>query len=307
LRLRRTPRLDFIVIGAQKAGTTSLWRYLEDNDSLRMPPDKEASFFSESTYPTELRGYMRALFKDAPRGARLGTVTPVYMHGTRAAPVPVIAARIRESFPDVRLIALLRDPVERARSAHRMMLRRGLEKRSFPEAIDDLLAADALELARTEPDDTNTYVVAGEYGRLLDAYLEHFPREQLHVELATDLAASAAAVVTRVCEFLDVAPHSPRLLGEQFFQSGPPRVSPEAERDLKEYLERHAWSRMRHGGQHRESFRQWFELWNTVPEPSPAQVDDGTAARLRAHYEEDERLLAETVGVRVPRGGVSAI
>src|SRR4051812_36445736 len=120
-----TPKLDFIVIGAQKAGTTSLWRYLEDNPGLQMPPDKEALFFSEPSYPDDWRAYMRALFKTAPRHARLGKVTSPYMVGTPHASVPVIAQRIHSLVPDVKLVVLLRDPVERAHSAHRMLVRRG--------------------------------------------------------------------------------------------------------------------------------------------------------------------------------------
>jgi hypothetical protein len=302
LRLR-TPRLDFIVIGAQKAGTTSLWRYLEDNEALRMPPDKEASFFSEPVYPGTMRGYMRALFRDAPVRAKLGKVTPVYMHGTRAVPVPVIAARISEAVPRVKLIALLRDPVERAHSAHRMTERRGIETRSFGEAIEELLAPEALESARREPDTTNSYVVAGEYGRLLGAYLDRFPRDQLHVELSADLARSPAEVVARVCEFLEVESHTPRHLDQRFFPSGRPRVSAEAERDLKDYLERNVWRRVRHAEQSRESFRHWFELWNVVPEAPARPVDERTATLLREHYAEDEALLVETTGMRVPRDG----
>ena len=300
MRRARTPRLDFIVIGAQKAGTTSLWRYLEDNEGLRMPPDKEASFFSEPGYPADLRAYMRALFKDAPRGRKLGTVTPVYMHGTPDVSVPAIADRIRESVPGARLVALLRDPVERAASAHRMLVRRGVETRTFAEAIDELLRPGELERARRGPAETASYVVAGEYGRMLRAYVERFGRDQVHVELTADLERTPGEVVRRVCAFIGVEPHEPRLLGERFFQSGPPRVSPEAERDLKEYLERNAWSRMRHSAQERERFQQWFELWNVVPEPSPKRVDERAASLLREHYADDARLLAAATGVRVP-------
>ncbi|MEA2365799.1 MAG: hypothetical protein QOE69_3067 [Thermoleophilaceae bacterium] len=299
MRLVRTPRLDFIVIGAQKAGTTSLWRYLEDNEALRMPPDKEASFFSEPAYPGDLRAYMRALFKDAPHGTKLGTVTPVYMHGTPTASVPAIADRIHEAVPGVKLVALLRDPVERARSAHRMLARRGVEQRSFTQAIDELLQPGELERARREPEETRSYVVAGEYGRMLAAYSERFGRERLHVELASELDRAPAGVVRRVCEFIGVEPHEPRLLGERFYPSGRPRVSGEAERDLKDYLERNVWARMRHGEQHRESFKHWFELWNVVPDPASEEIDPRTAERLRAHYEDDQVLLAETIGLRV--------
>ncbi|HMJ97270.1 MAG TPA: sulfotransferase [Thermoleophilaceae bacterium] len=298
----RTPRLDFIVIGAQKAGTTSLWRYLQDNEAVRMPPDKEASFFSEPAYPADLRGYLRALFRDAPRGAMLGTVTPVYMHGTPGAPVPVIAERIRETAPSVKLIALLRDPVARAFSAHRMMSRRGADSRSFDEAIGELLGPEQLDHARAMPDETNSYIVAGEYGRMLAAYLERFGRDQLLVVLSAELARSPAAVVARVCRFLGVEPHTPGEAGRRFYAGGPPLLPRDAERDLKDYLEQNVWPRLRHAEQHRERFRQWFELWNVVPEPPSSGVADETAATLRAHYEEDASLLAEAIGVRVPHG-----
>lgn len=295
----RTPQLDFIVIGAQKGGTTSLWRYLEDNDAIVMPPDKEAWFFSEPSYPEAGRGYMRALFRDAPRGAKLGTVTPVYMHGTSTAAVPLIADRIRETAPDVRLIALLRDRVERAHSAHRMLVRRGVETRTFAEAVDYLLSPAELERARREPEPTSSYVAAGEYGRMLAAYLDRFGRDQLHIELTADLDREPEEVVRRVCEFIGVRPHEPRRLGERFYPSGAPRVSVEAERDLKDYLEHHVWPRVQHGEQHRESFKNWFELWNVLPAPPAEAVDEATRTRLQAHYERDEQLLEDALGVRV--------
>jgi hypothetical protein len=294
-----TPGLDFVVIGAQKAGTTSLWRYLDDNPELAMPPHKEASFFSEPSH-ADFRGYMRALFKDAPRGAKLGTVTPVYMLGTPDAPVPVIAERIHAAAPAVKLIALLRDPVERAYSAWRMVTRRGIETRSFEEAVAQLLAPGELERARREPAEERAYVVAGEYGRMLAAYLERFPRGQLHVELTSDLERAPAEVVRRVCEFVGVEPHEPGRLGERFFASGRERVSAEAEADLKDYLERNVWRRLRHADQHRHEFERWFELWNTVAEPAPEPVEAATAARLRAHYAEDAAVLEAAVGVRAP-------
>jgi hypothetical protein len=55
----RTPELDFLVIGAQKAGTTSLWRYLEDNPALSMPSYKEATLFTEPNWREALRPYLR--------------------------------------------------------------------------------------------------------------------------------------------------------------------------------------------------------------------------------------------------------
>jgi hypothetical protein len=298
--LARIPELDFVVIGAQKAGTTSLWRYLEDNPGLRMPPAKESPFFTEAGYPGELRSYMRALFKDAPRRARLGTVTVSYMLGANGVSVPEVAARIHATAPGVRLVALLRDPVERAHSAHRMSLREHGETRSFRQSIEDLLAPGELERARRDPTPTNTYVVAGEYGRILEAYLAHFDREQLLVELTADLEREPSEVVRRVCEHIGVEPHAPEHLGERFYPGGRPRLSAEAEADLKGYLERHVWPRVRHARQHREAFEFWLRLWNSEPAEPEETVDPQVAAALRAHYAEDARRLEAATGVRVP-------
>lgn len=303
-----TPRLDFIVIGAQKAGTTSLWRYLEDNRGLRMPAAKEAPFFVEPAYPDGLRPYMRALFKDAPRRAKLGTVTPHYMHGVPGVPVPEVARRIRGVFPEARLVALLRDPAARARSAHAMMVRRGEEPRSFVDAVAEQLDRAALERARANPEPHDSYVTAGEYARILAAYLEHFPPDQLHVELSDDLDRDPEAVVARVCAFVGVEPHVPRDAGTRFHESGRPRVSPEAEAELKAYLARHVWPRIRHRSQHSDQFDRWFELWNVeTASPEPAgdggADDDAPVARLRKHYAADARRLEELLGLSVPWAG----
>lgn len=298
-----TPRLDFVVIGAQKAGTTSLWRYLDDHPRLRMPPAKEAPFFVSPSYPDELRRFMRALFKDAPRRAKLGTVSPDYMLGVPGVSVPEVARRIASCFPDARLIALLRDPVARARSSHRMMSARGGDSRTFAEAVVEQLEPANLQRARAGVEPAASYVAGGEYGRMLAAYLERFPRDRVHVELSADLEGEPAAVIDRVCTFIGVEPHAPRHLGKRFHVSGRRRVSEAAEAELKEYLARHVWPRMRHPLQHRHTFENWFQLWNVEPEPVAAPPDDTAAARLREHYAEDARTLEAVTGLRAPWAG----
>ncbi|MDQ3740633.1 MAG: sulfotransferase [Actinomycetota bacterium] len=301
VRRIRTPKLDFIVIGAQKAGTTSLWRYLEDNPGLVMPPDKEASFFSEPHW-AEDRAFMMAIYKHAPRGKLLGKVTPAYMTGTPAASVATIAERIHSTVPQARLVALLRDPVERAFSAHRMWIQLGEEDRSFEQAVDDLLAPEALERGRRGPSIRDSYVVSGEYGRMLRAYARHFDPAQLHVELTDDLERAPGEVVERVCRHIGVDPHTPARLGERHNAGGRPRVSEKAEGELKEYLDRNVWPRLKHPDQHRNHFQQWFLYWNAEPgPPAPAPpIDERTAARLREHYAEDARILEDALGLRVP-------
>lgn len=300
--------IDFAIIGAQKAGTTALWRYLEDNPRLRMPASKEAPFFVEPAYPADLRSYMRALFKDAPFGAKLGTVTPAYMVGVPGAPVNEVARRIHGVVPELRLIALLRDPVARARSAHGMLVRRGVERRTFAQAVAEQLEPSQLDRSRRVPEETQSYVTAGEYGRILAAYRERFPQEQLHVELTSDLDRDPVGVVARICRFIGVDEHVPRHAGRRFHVSGPRRVSPAAETDLKEYMASHVWPRMRHAEQHRASFDRFFELWNVEPDKSAASdppTDGQLAAMLRAHYAEDARTLEAVTGLRIAWAGES--
>jgi hypothetical protein len=204
--------------------------------------------------------------------------------------------------PRVRLVALLRDPVERAYSAYRMRVAYEQEARSFTEAVDDLLTRDALDRARRGPGYRDAYVVSGEYGRMLASYRECFPAERLHVEFTDDLERAPAEVVDRVCRFIGVEPHRPARLGERHNPSGRARVSGRAETEIKEYLERNVWPRLRHAEQHRNAFEQWFLYWNSEPGPSaPAPpIDPGAAGRLREHYAGDAPLLAEVLGREVP-------
>lgn len=197
-------KLDFLIIGAQKAGTTTLWHLLRTHPQLAFPAAKEAPFFTGSAYERGVEWHVRSVFGSSSFGRLKGTATPHYMMGAPGAPVPVVAQRIARDLPHVRLIALLRDPVQRAISQWRMSRRWGLEPRSIDEALQAELHAEALQKARACPTSTNSYVVQGEYGRTLGAYLRHLPRRQLHVELTEDLERDPSTVVGRVLSFLGV-------------------------------------------------------------------------------------------------------
>lgn len=198
--------LEFIVIGAQKAGTTTLWQLLRDHPELWLPETKEAPFFSHTeVYERGWPAYLARLRAPSGRGLLRGTVTPHYMHGWQDAETRTIATRIARRLPDVRLIALLRDPLQRARSQHAMATARGHERRTVDQALSELLEPAALRASRARPDDTNSYVVQGEYGRVLEEYLSCFPRTALHVEYSDSLAQEPVATVERILRFLGVA------------------------------------------------------------------------------------------------------
>src|SRR5579872_5519596 len=131
--------IDFIVIGAQKAGTSSLFEYLRHHPELYLPPGKEQPYFShEAIRRRGWADYMNKVFFDADPGRKWGTVTPQYMIGGLwevSNPTPdgesyderTVPLRIRERAPQARLIAILREPADRARAQHRMAVMNRLD------------------------------------------------------------------------------------------------------------------------------------------------------------------------------------
>jgi hypothetical protein len=202
------PLPDFLVIGAQKCGTTALYSYLREHPGITGPAWKEVSFFDRH-WTRGVRWY-RGNFPLRPRGRLVGEASPsTILH-------PLAPERVRALVPDVRLIALLREPGARAYSHYQHEVALGREPLSF----DDALAAEpgrlAGEVERMIADPAvfshawwdHTYVTRGLYAEQLERWLAVFPREQLLVLTTEELAADTAASFARVVSFLGAAPHA---------------------------------------------------------------------------------------------------
>lgn len=174
---------DFIIIGAMKAGTTSLYRYLHSHPGIFMSEVKEPSYFVAERNWSKGPDWYRSLFAGAPDGALLGEASTNYSKGTTFSGVP---QRLREEVPDVKLIYLIRDPVERIRSHYAYAVCRRKERRSAERAITC----------------KSIYVRTSQYGAELQRYREHFPNHQMLVLLTEDLRDEPAAVLRRVERFL---------------------------------------------------------------------------------------------------------
>jgi hypothetical protein len=295
--------LDFLVIGAQRSGTTSLWNALASHPELQLPSSKEAPFFShDEQFARGLDWYMEEFFAETGPQLLRGTASPHYMMGGPQADVAEIARRIRATAPAVKLIAILREPIARAQSHHRMVVHRGRETRSFEEAVRALLEPQALELARRHPLEMQPYIVQGEYGRILGAYLEVFPREQLHVLLTADLEAEPLQTLRAVFAFLGVSDsHRPPRPGVRHHRGGAGRrLDADGERELKEYLARAAWPHTPRPVQHRRAFDFWFLQWNVIPDEQLPAIDPAIRADLREHFAADAQALTALTGVEVP-------
>jgi hypothetical protein len=202
---------DFLVIGAMRAGTTALYRFLMQHPQIYLSPIKEPKFFALENHPLDFRGpgdrvRMRrdarvsrdsyaALFRDAPAASAVGEASTLYLYSDTA---PLAIRRLR---PDVRLIAVLRHPVDRAYSAYLHMVKKGWEPlRDFRAA---LLAEDERLREHWAPD-TWPYRHMGFYAAQLARYVSLFDREQVRVYLYEDLCARPVPVLQDMFRFLGV-------------------------------------------------------------------------------------------------------
>ena len=177
----------FLVVGAAKSGTTSLWHYLRRHPQAFLPDVKEPGFFVEEiAWRYGLEWYER-LFAAAGGALARGEASATYAMYPALAGVP---GRIASVVPDVRIVYLMRDPIERMRSAYVHRLDRGDERRPIREA----LLTDA------------TYVNVSRYALQIGKYLEWFPMSQLLLLTSEDLRHHREETLARVCRFIGVDP-----------------------------------------------------------------------------------------------------
>jgi hypothetical protein len=178
---------DFIIIGAMRAGTTTLSDRLARHPDIGMSRLKETDFFIEEKNFSRGYDWYRSLF---PSGKRiLGEASPNYSKGDVFKGVP---ARIRAARSDVKLIYIVRDPVDRFWShyAHSCLVHGGLS------APTDVLA-----------EEEGAHILASSlYFRQFSAFVDVFPAEQLKIVDFTDLIDATEETVTDICFFLGVEP-----------------------------------------------------------------------------------------------------
>lgn len=203
---------DFLIIGTQKGGTTSLYQYLVQHPSVAAARRKEIQYFSEQFARGPVwyrRHFPRRVGKDprrwVGRGRRLtGEATPYYVFHPHAP------RRVRELLPQVRLIAMLRNPIDRAYSHHRYHTRLGDEALSFEDAIDAEPARLVGELEKMLADESYvsdayrnfSYLARGAYAEQLERWLALFPREQLLVLSSEAFFRDPATEYRKVLRFL---------------------------------------------------------------------------------------------------------
>lgn len=193
---RRLP--DFILLGAQKSGTTSLFSYLTEHpDILRNPLNYKELYFFNTHYGSGLNFY-RHFFPFKWRKGLVGEATTTYLHSLEAP------ERVATCLPDVKLIVILRDPVDRAISHYYHHVKRGREQRTLDEAFSsDLL--EQYEQSTLEDDGfTFRYLNNGDYAAHLKNWQQHFSEERFLVCAAEEMFERPQKVYDQACQFLGV-------------------------------------------------------------------------------------------------------
>jgi hypothetical protein len=201
---RQTPLPNFLIIGAMRSGTSSLAYYLRDHPQVFMARNKELHFFTDR-FDNGLDWY-RYQFGGGDGHAVVGEATPTYMYD------PVAVERMAAVLPVAKLVAVLRNPVDRAYSHYWHQVEKGRETASFAEAV----AAEPDRIAGREGWERRAwaYVDKGRYRRQLDCVCSFYPRDAIHVILFEDLRDRPDATFASVCEFLGVdTAYAPPTLG----------------------------------------------------------------------------------------------
>jgi hypothetical protein len=203
---------DFLVVGAQKSGTTTLFVLLSKHPEIFMPSRKELQFFSSPTlYPRGLNWYAEEFFGSCPDGHLAGEVSPQYMYSSE------IARRVHDGLPEAKIIAILREPIDRAFSHYRMACRREQEDRSLEEAFAMARATDESDVEAAE---TARYLQFSDYERVLSEYLRLYGRDQILILFQEDLDKHPDTVMRQVCAFLGIDEVIPDNVGVRVHQSG---------------------------------------------------------------------------------------
>ncbi len=186
---------DFLLIGASKSGTSTLYRYLQRHPQLYLSEPKEPEYFASEGDANFARGldWYAALFAGAQPGQVAGEASGRYTHWPH---YPLAAPRIAQTLPNAKLIYIMRHPVERAYSHYTQTIKYAqlfTQQHKVRETFEASLERD------------NVYVDASHYMMQIEQYTPFFPKDALLFLLFDDLKRAAAATLAQICRFLGVA------------------------------------------------------------------------------------------------------
>ncbi|MCX6276623.1 MAG: sulfotransferase domain-containing protein [Bacteroidetes bacterium] len=228
---------NFIIIGAQKCGTSTLFNHIRKHPDIFMPRKKELHFFDDN-YSMGMAWYLNCFNrKEGKISVCSGEASPYYFFH------PLAPVRIFETFPGIKLILLLRNPVNRAYSQYYHMQRKGRISLSFEHCIR--LEKDILK-GRKEAfyEDENhsdlmyrrfSFLSRSRYAEQLSEWLKYFPLGQILIIRSEDYFSNSGETFQEVFNFLSL-PAADILLAKEHHSSGYPPMKQETRELLAEYF-----------------------------------------------------------------------
>ena len=201
---------NFFIVGAPKAGTTSLYFYLKQVPEVYLSPVKEPNYFSVKIIPDDhyllpirnKKNYLK-LFEKVKDEKAIGEASPSYLED------PETPYLISQDVSDARIIAILRDPVERAFSHYLMMVSQGFEKLSFRKALDDLLTNKTRHEFRH-------YLTPGQYSEQIKRYINIFGNEKVKILIFEEFIRDTQKSIEEVLNFLGINKKPSSLVGNTY-------------------------------------------------------------------------------------------
>lgn len=184
---------DFIICGAAKSGTTTLFSWLSQHPNICMPKLKEIDHFSvDQRYERGLDSYI-SYFKNCKKDSLWGEASPNYIY------IPQVAGRIACHYPKIKLLFVLRNPVDRAFSQFRHKVRDNIERLDFEEALES--EKERLLLGFRERLEYS-YLDRGYYFRQLKEYYKLFEFDQIKIIKFEAMIADMKKTFTEICDWL---------------------------------------------------------------------------------------------------------
>ena len=198
---RRKFKLDFFVVGVQKGGTSALDSYLKQHPEILMSSKKEIHFFDTDDHFKEAKpnyDILKGYYPSYKKHKLLGEITPSYMYWNPAI------ERIHRYNSDVKILAILRNPMERAFSNWNMEYARGNESLNFLECIEREISE--IDTQTKVQNIYSAYVERGLYRNQMERINAYFSKEQVMYIKYEDFLSHQESTVARVLDFLDVEP-----------------------------------------------------------------------------------------------------
>ncbi|MCD6143414.1 sulfotransferase domain-containing protein [Thermococcus sp.] len=189
---------NFIICGTQRGGTSSLYHYLNEHPEILMSSIKEVHYF-DLNYNKGLDWYEKHFISSTSNYKAIGEASPLYMY------LKEVPERIHEVLPDVKLIFILRNPVDRAYSHYWHEVKIGYEKLSFEEAIEiekeRLSNGDIISIRHY------SYLDRGKYIEQIRRFKKYFSKDQMLILFTEELRENPEKVMKTLFEFLEVDPN----------------------------------------------------------------------------------------------------